>query len=103
MFLRNVGVSPKYITMYSEGRTLHKICSFRLFPNRTTAAFTLQLVLEAISFDIYIYFNLVKPTGYYMCHMLQRTKTLNSAHRVYLCVLYGSHNKQRLFSETGTS
>jgi NADH:ubiquinone oxidoreductase subunit C len=26
-----------------------------------------------------------------------RTETLHSAHAVYLCVPYGSHNKQRLF------
>jgi hypothetical protein len=26
-------------------------------------------------------------------------KTLHSAHTVYLCVLYGSHNKQRLFPQ----
>jgi hypothetical protein len=26
-------------------------------------------------------------------------RTLHSAHRVHLCVLYGSHNKQQLFAE----
>jgi hypothetical protein len=27
-------------------------------------------------------------------------RTLHSAHTVYLCVPYGSHNEQRLFSQT---
>jgi hypothetical protein len=31
---------------------------------------------------------------------LQDTKTLHSAHTVYLCVPYDSHNKQRLFPQT---
>jgi hypothetical protein len=31
-----------------------------------------------------------------MYHLLQHTKTLNFALRVYLCVPFGSHNKQRL-------
>jgi hypothetical protein len=34
-----------------------------------------------------------------MYHLLQHTKTLHSAHTVYLCVLYGSHNKQQLFPQ----
>jgi hypothetical protein len=29
----------------------------------------------------------------YYVHLLQHTNTLHSAHTVYLCVLYGSHNK----------
>jgi hypothetical protein len=40
----------------------------------------------------------LKHSGIYMYHLLYVTlKTLHSAHRVYLCVPYGSHNKQRLF------
>jgi hypothetical protein len=31
-------------------------------------------------------------------YQLQYIKTLDSAHRVYLCVPYSSNNKQRLFS-----
>jgi hypothetical protein len=39
----------------------------------------------------------LKLSGYYMYHLLYHAKTLHSAHRVYLCVPHGSHNKQRLF------
>jgi hypothetical protein len=39
----------------------------------------------------------LKPNGHYIHHVLQHTKTMHSALRVYLCVPYGSHNKQRLF------
>jgi hypothetical protein len=38
-----------------------------------------------------------KPSGYYDYHLLQYTKTLHYASRIYSCVPYGSHNKQRLF------
>jgi hypothetical protein len=31
-----------------------------------------------------------KPSGSYMYHMVQDTKTLHSAYRVYLCVPYRS-------------
>jgi hypothetical protein len=44
--------------------------------------------------------NPLKPSGHYMYHLLWHTKILHSAHRVYLCVSYGSHNKQRLFPQT---
>jgi hypothetical protein len=40
------------------------------------------------------------PGRYYTYHLLQRTKTLHSAHRAYLCAFYGSRNKQRLSSQT---
>jgi hypothetical protein len=33
-------------------------------------------------------------------HLIKRLETLHSAHTVYLCVPYGSHNKQRLFPQT---
>jgi hypothetical protein len=36
----------------------------------------------------------LKPSGYHMYHLLQRAKSLHGAHVVYLCVPYGSHNKQ---------
>jgi len=35
-----------------------------------------------------------------MYHQVQRKKILRSAHRLYICVLYGSKNKQRLFPHT---
>jgi hypothetical protein len=38
-----------------------------------------------------------KASGYYVYHLRWHPKTLHSSHRVYLCVPYGSHNKQRLF------
>jgi hypothetical protein len=34
--------------------------------------------------------NPLKPSGYYMYHLLQRTKTLRFHSRVYLCVSHGS-------------
>jgi ppGpp synthetase/RelA/SpoT-type nucleotidyltranferase len=43
------------------------------------------------------YINRIKPSGYCVYHLLYRIKILHSAHTVYLCVSYGSHNKQRLF------
>jgi hypothetical protein len=38
--------------------------------------------------------NRLNPSGYYTYHLLLHTKTLLSAHRICLCVSYGSHNKQ---------
>jgi len=42
----------------------------------------------------------VPHTGHYMYRQVQRSEILRSAHTVYLCVLYGSQNKQRLFPYT---
>jgi hypothetical protein len=42
-------------------------------------------------------FNTLKPSDYYIYHPLYHTKTLHSAHAMYLCVSCGSHNKLRLF------
>ena len=44
--------------------------------------------------------NLSQPSGYYLYHQVKNLATLRSAHTVYLCVLYGSQNKQRLFPYT---
>jgi hypothetical protein len=44
-----------------------------------------------------LFFEGLKPSGYCMHHQLQHTKTLHSAHTVYLRVPFGYHNKQRLF------
>jgi hypothetical protein len=38
--------------------------------------------------------NLLKFSGYYMYHLLWDTKSLPSAHKVYLCVSCDTHNKQ---------
>jgi non-ribosomal peptide synthetase component E (peptide arylation enzyme) len=38
-----------------------------------------------------------KYSGNYMYHVLQHINILNFAHRVYLCVLYVSHNTHKLF------
>ena len=43
--------------------------------------------------------NLLKPSGYYTYRQFN-TQILRSAHTVYLCVLCGSENKQRLFPYT---
>jgi DNA-directed RNA polymerase subunit RPC12/RpoP len=42
----------------------------------------------------------LKPSGYYDYHRVSGTKIPRSAHAVYLCVLCGSQNKQRLFPYT---
>jgi hypothetical protein len=44
-----------------------------------------------------VIFNLLKPSGSTCTTCLKHNKTLHSAHTLYLCVPYGSHNKQRLF------
>jgi hypothetical protein len=40
------------------------------------------------------------PSGNYVYHQVQLSTILRSAHTVYLCVLCGSENKQRLFPYT---
>jgi hypothetical protein len=49
--------------------------------------------VQSFIFNIYH----LRHNGKHMYHPLQYTKILHSAHKVYLCVLYDSHNKQRLF------
>jgi hypothetical protein len=44
--------------------------------------------------------NPLKPSGHYMYHQFNITQILRSAHIVYLYVLCGSQNKQRLFPYT---
>jgi len=45
-------------------------------------------------------FNPLKPSGHYMYRLVYHPQILRSAHTVYLCVLCGSENKQRLFPYT---
>ena len=45
------------------------------------------------------YLTLLKPSGHYMYHQFN-SAILRSAHTLYLCVLCGSENKQRLFPHT---
>jgi hypothetical protein len=61
--------------------------------------FTFQFAIAQIVLELQqlLYINPLKPNGCYMYHLLQHTKTLHSDHRVYLCIPYGSHNKQRRF------
>ena len=40
------------------------------------------------------------PSGYYIYQQILHIITIRSAHTVYLCVLCGSQNKQRLFHST---
>jgi hypothetical protein len=42
----------------------------------------------------------LKSSGQCILPCALTLKTLHSAHTVYLCVPYGSHNKQRLFPQT---
>jgi hypothetical protein len=44
--------------------------------------------------------NLLKPSGNFTYHQVQHPQILRSAHTVYLCVLYGSQNKQQLLPYT---
>jgi hypothetical protein len=43
---------------------------------------------------------LLIPSGHYIYHQVQQSQILRSAHTLYLCVLCGSENKQRLFPYT---
>jgi len=49
-----------------------------------------------VSISYLAYLNLLRPSGYYTYHQIYRSKLLRSAHTVYLCVLCGFENKQRL-------
>ena len=42
----------------------------------------------------------LKPSSYYMYRRVEHSQILRSAHTVYLRVLCGSENKQRLFPYT---
>jgi hypothetical protein len=44
--------------------------------------------------------NVAQPSGYYLYQQVQHSTIPRSAHTVYLCVLCGSKNKQRLFPYT---
>jgi hypothetical protein len=44
--------------------------------------------------------NPLSPSGYYMYHMVWGSAILRSAHTVYLSIVCGSQNKQRLFPYT---
>jgi len=52
---------------------------------------------------LYQSFNPLQPSGYYMYHHVKHSTILHSAHTVYLCVPYGSQNKQRLFPYTASN
>jgi len=45
-------------------------------------------------------YNSLNLSDYYIYHQVYHSANLSSAHTVYLCVLCGSENKQRLFSYT---
>jgi hypothetical protein len=42
-------------------------------------------------------FNTLKTSGYFMYHYILRSEILHSARISYLCVVYRSRKKQRLF------
>ena len=44
--------------------------------------------------------NTLKSSGHYMYHQDEHLQNLRSANTVYLCVLFESENKQRLFPYT---
>ena len=65
--------------------------------------FSFQTVKNAIETNFCTYeFNLdpLKPSGHYMYHQFNIHKFYVVPHTVYLCVLFGSQNKQRLFPYT---
>jgi hypothetical protein len=45
-------------------------------------------------------FNALKQKGNFICHQNHQLEILRSTHTVFLCVLCGSQNKQRLFHYT---
>jgi hypothetical protein len=53
-----------------------------------------------VSLSVILYVNPSNHSDTYTHPMIYHTKTLHSAHTAYLCVSYGSHNKQRLFPQT---
>jgi hypothetical protein len=61
----------------------------------TWTAINVTKELSAFSFRAEV--QPLRTQWFYMYHILQDIKPLYSVHRVYLCVPYGSHNKQRLF------
>jgi hypothetical protein len=71
-----------------------KIQKIRVFPFIAIYWILVNLNLKLVV-DVPL-FNPLKPSGYYMYHMTQHTKSLHSAHRVCCCVPYGSHSKQRV-------
>jgi hypothetical protein len=56
--------------------------------------------IKTEKFTVVVMLNPLKAAGYFMYHQAYRQTILRSAHRVYLCVLCGSQNKQRLFPYT---
>jgi hypothetical protein len=50
--------------------------------------------LFRVTFTFYHKLNILRPIGYFMYQMFSHTKSLLSAHAVYLYVLYGFHNKE---------
>jgi len=53
-------------------------------------------LIQPLKFTRTSAFNPSKPSGHYMYHQVKHSAILRSAHTVYLCVLCGSQNKQRL-------
>jgi hypothetical protein len=49
------------------------------------------------SHNVFVSFNFLKQSGYFAYKQVEHSLILYSAHTVYLCVLCGSENKQRLF------
>jgi hypothetical protein len=82
-----------FMTSFFDGLMLHTCCT-AAFRKLTSTYECCQWVKTLYSCQI----TDTQPTGYYMYHQVVTiTKILRSAHTVYLCVLCGSENKQRLF------
>jgi hypothetical protein len=59
-----------------------------------------EIRTELIYYSEGIQFLKVERLTYTLSGYMLNTKTLQSAHRVHLCVPYDPHNKQRLFLQT---
>ena len=71
----------------------------RLFPYTALTGWFCNPDIEYLvpSADYLTAIKLWKPSGHYTYHQVWHSTILRSVHTLYLCVLYGSQNKQRLF------
>ena len=72
----------------------------RIFPYTALNEWFLQPRQSVLTARYRLNFYPLKPSGHYMYHQFKIQQLLRSAHTVYLCVLCGSQNKQRLFPYT---
>jgi hypothetical protein len=64
-------------------------CHLSVITNELTEM-VMRYCIEGNNGQMQTLYEETRPTGYYTYHLLEHTKTLNSARRLYLCVPYGS-------------